>query len=135
MKKIIVYGLSILMLTVLCVGFTACGGSDDEGGFGAQPGGVVSALVGQWKYSFSTGYQIYEFNNDGTGYYQEYDTQDGGWHRKHNFTYRYDASNKTITIVESGKTADVYIVIELTSTTLVMYQPSSSKGYKNFTKQ
>lgn len=132
MKRIIAYGLSILLLTVFCVGITACGGNDD-GDPGAQSVGSVSALVGQWKYTFSTGYQIYQFNNDGTGYSQEYDTQDGGWHSKHNFTYWYDSNNNKLSIQESGKTVEVYDVLGLSSTTLVINKPGS-KGYKSFTK-
>ena len=119
MKRTIAYGL-ILLLTVLCVGITACGGSGDDGDTGA---GAQSALVGLWKYDLKggSGYVNLQFNNDGTGYEHEYDINDGGWHSKKVFSWKYDESTKILTLNVSGKSSvDEYDVVELTSSTLTI---------------
>lgn len=61
MKRFSVYLLSVLLLTALCVGLTACGGDDNGGGRDEK-------VVGTWimdnaTYNFSCGWQ---FNADGT---------------------------------------------------------------------
>ena len=61
MKKYLLSAMSIMMMALVCVGFSACGDDDNDGGSGS---GSDSGLVGVWKrvYKKTTSYQK---NNDG----------------------------------------------------------------------
>lgn len=61
--------LQFLFISVLALGFSACGGdSDDEGG------SYSSSIVGRWQYSNTA----FVFNSDKTGYH-ETDLRSEGW--------------------------------------------------------
>ena len=122
MTKYLFNMIAILMVTIMSVSFSSCGDDGDD-----KNDGVVS-IVGKWKYTFSTGYIIKQFNADNTGYSQEYDTQDGGWHKKHEFTYQYDEKQKRLYSIDSDGDSENYEVRELTNKTLVLVEFSSS-GY------
>lgn len=75
----------------------------------------VSSLVGTWKYTFSSGYVLLTFNQDGTGVYREYDH--GRWEKPDGpFTYTY--SSDVITFIDDGD-VETARVVKLTSTSLV----------------
>lgn len=57
----------------------------------------VPSLTGTWRYDFSSGYTYMYFDGKGSGWEQEYDPADGGWHGKDYFKYSYSASEKKIT--------------------------------------
>lgn len=116
MKKYFLNYLTILMVAFVSVGFIACSSDDDD-----NHKNKVS-LVGTWKYSFSTGYVIKKFNANLTGYSQEYDTQDGGWHKKHEFTYTYDENQNKLYLVESDGENVIYEVRELSAAKLILVE-------------
>lgn len=121
MKKHLLNWMTILMAAIVSVGFVSCG-DDDE-----KTEDNVS-LVGTWRHDFGSngGYIIKQFNNDNTGYSQEYDPNDGGLRKKHDFTYQYDTSSKHIYRRDSDGSQETYEVRELTKTTLVLYDLSES---------
>ena len=92
----------------------------EEGGnftFTKQGGtNSIPSLVGTWKYTFSSGYVLLTFNQDGTGVYREYDH--GRWEESGDpFTYTY--SSDVITFIDDGD-VETARVVELTSTSLVL---------------
>lgn len=92
----------------------------EEGGnftFTKQGGtNSVPSLVGTWKYTFSSGYVLLTFNQDGTGVYREYDH--GRWEEEGEiFTYSY--SSGIITFIY-GKDVETARVAGLTSNKLVL---------------
>lgn len=117
MKKVLLNWMTILMVAIVSVGFVSCGNDEDDGKT------VEVSIVGTWRHDFGSngGYTIKQFNKDNTGYSQEYDPNDGGLRRKHEFTYQYDASTKRIYRRDSDGDQETYEVRELTSTTLVLY--------------
>lgn len=78
MKKRLFGLMTILMMVVACVAFTACGSdggsSDDNSGDGGG-GSPANALVGTWSRNYSTAdvpnaKEVYTFNNNGSGTYK-----------------------------------------------------------------
>ena len=55
------------------------------------------------------------FSSNNTGYYQEYDEEDGGLRRKHNFTYIYSESQQRLVLIEDDGDTDEYIVVYINS--------------------
>ena len=97
----------------------------------------AASIVGIWKHDFGThgGFQLERHNADGTGFSREYDPQDGGWHRTHDFTYRYD--NGQLTHVYSDGETKTWIVAQLTATTLVLdkeNKPADSEYPETFVR-
>lgn len=136
MKKNFYYLLSMMMVAMLCVGFTSCGDDDDDDDVPGQVTGT--GLVGVWQQTavenhfyggtsesedftpFEKFYQHYlKFNENGTGkeYEYEYDPEDGGEWYIDGFSYHYDAKNLTITNDDGVVAAEVRT---LDSTTLVI---------------
>lgn len=74
MKKKIFNWMTIMMMASMCVGFTSCGGDDDNEsvvnyGIGNNPN-PANVLVGTWYASWSTdvkGHETLIFRADGTG--------------------------------------------------------------------
>ena len=123
MKKYLLSWMTILMVAIVSVSFVSCGDDDDD----KKTGSSVS-IIGTWRHDFGSdgGYIIMQFNEDNTGYSQEYDPNDGGLRRKHNFTYQYDITMKRIYIRDSDGDQGTYEVRELTNTTLVLYDLNES---------
>ena len=92
-----------------------------------DPDEKLNELVGTWKYYFSSGYEVKCFNSDGTGYKQEYDEADGGWHSKDEFNYTYykESGKLIMTDKEENKTY-IYKVISLTSEILELEDPDGN---------
>ena len=79
MKKYLFGFMTILMMVVVCVCFTACGSdggsSDNNSGDGGGGGSPANALVGTWSRNYSTAdvpnaKEVYTFNNNGSGTYK-----------------------------------------------------------------
>ena len=79
MKKRLFGFMTILMMVVVCVCFTACGSdggsSDNNSGDGGGGGSPANALVGTWSRNYSTAdvpnaKEVYTFNNNGSGTYK-----------------------------------------------------------------
>ena len=79
MKKVLLGFMTILMMVVVCVCFTACGSdggsSDNNSGDGGGGGSPANALVGTWSRNYSTAdvpnaKEVYTFNNNGSGTYK-----------------------------------------------------------------
>lgn len=78
MKKVLLGFLSILMMAVVCVSFSACGsdgGSSDGNNDDSGSGSPANALVGTWSRNYSTAdvpnaKEVYTFNNNGSGSYK-----------------------------------------------------------------
>ena len=79
MKKRLFGFMTILMMVVVCVCFTACGSdggsSDNNSGDGGGGGSPANALVGTWSRNYSTAdvpnaKEVDTFNNNGSGTYK-----------------------------------------------------------------
>ncbi len=115
------FKLFLLLAALFCGSATFTGCSDDDGG------GANNPLIGTWKYTFSTGYHLYYFGNNGHGWEQEYDN--GRWGSKHTLKYNYLSSiNQIIIVDDEGYTLTIDI-ISLTSDFLVCrYDESKSES-------
>ncbi|MBQ9637772.1 MAG: hypothetical protein IJV36_07785 [Prevotella sp.] len=76
MKKNLLNWMTILMVTIVSVGFVSCGNDDDD-----EKGDSVS-IVGTWRYSNDyygepEGYEQYIFKRDGSGYYEDWGYENG----------------------------------------------------------
>ena len=113
------------MIVVMSVGLLSCG-SDPE----PQP--PSPTLIGTWKYTSGNGYTQLTFNQDGTVFYQEY--QSGRWEESGEvMTYTY--KNNTLSFYSQGKTRpETASVISLTATTLVL-QDWPDSGRCTFIRQ
>lgn len=116
----------------------ACGDDDEEDEIMEEPtikddstikedSIIKNELIGTWKSYFSTGYQVKCFRADGTGYRQEYDEADGGWHDKKEFDYTYykELGKLILTDKEETKTY-IYKVISLSSEVLELEDPDGN---------
>lgn len=90
----------------------------------------TASIVGIWKHSFGRqgGYTIKQFNSDETGFSREYDPADGGWHGKHEFTYKYDEQLKRLYRYNTSEKTETYEVRELTNITLTLYNITYEEG-------
>lgn len=70
---------------------TSCSNDDDDNNEKTEE---VSKIIGSWKYTFSTGYQIYTFYENGTGKMYEYDFEDHSYTDYFEYTYK----NNTLSI-------------------------------------
>ena len=77
MKKTLLGLMAIVLMAVVCVGFSACGSDGDDNGNGGGNGGgsTSNALVGTWSRNYSTAdvpnaKEVYTFNNNGSGAYK-----------------------------------------------------------------
>ena len=90
------------------------------------------SLVGTWKYTFSSGYVLLTFNQDGTGVYREY--THSRWDEPDPFTYTYSSGVITFFYYDDDDDVETAGVVELTSTSLVL-KDWPDGGNCTFTKQ
>lgn len=106
--------LQFLFISVLALGFSACGGdSDDEGG------SYSSSIVGRWQYSNTA----FVFNSDKTGYH-EIDLRSEGWGvTKSRFTWVQTDVHLLLTYDGSGSHAkgDFVYIYTLDKNILTVY--------------
>lgn len=134
MKKYFLMLLSLMFVATMSVVFVSCGDDEEkvpQNDFSSTGGtpNTTSLIYGTWKDYFSTGYIVLQLNSNGTGYHQEYDESDGGWHRKHSFTFSYNEEQKRLYITEGDET-EVYEVRTLSSTTLKLFNLTDSDSSK-----
>ena len=98
--------LTIMMVAIASVSLSSCS-KDDE----SNPSTIT--IVGTWKYSWDSGYNLLTFYADGTCRDQEYDH--GKWERDRSGNYEYNAEEGYV-ILFSRK----YDVIRLTTDELVL---------------
>ena len=101
---------------------------DDDGGNNTE---VVESLVGTWKCTFSTGYQLVTFKSNGKGTLLEVDEEDEDYEEA--FTYTYNASSKTLKINWEDDDPEQWQVVSLTSKKLFVLDEDG--GRVTFTKQ
>ena len=113
MNKKCISWLTILMVTIMSVGFMSCGGGDDD----VKKESEVS-LVGTWLLNLSSdSYVLLTFSQSGTVRIQEYDS--GEWEEDE--VYPYTFSNGILRITnENGKKRETIEVISLSDTKLVL---------------
>lgn len=102
MKKIFNYLLIVTLLVGTAVSFGSCKDDDEDENTGGY------SIVGTWKYSRDTHYDIMVFNADGTHSWTEVDSQ---CQESYTEIGRYTYSNNTITFYyddfEDGEDPDV----------------------------
>lgn len=122
----------LALLAVLFMGFAfvSCSSDDkdDDGGNNIE---VVESLVGTWKCTFSTGYQLVTFKSNGKGTLLEVDEEDEDYEEA--FTYTYNANSKTLKINWEDDDPEQWQVVSLTSKKLVVLDEDG--GRVTFTKQ
>ena len=100
MKKNIFSWLTIALMAIVCVGFSACGSDgDDDGGNGG--GGSTSDLVGTWKrvYKLETKYQ-----KNSSGQWEQVGQEEKTYDNvsAHGFLFNADKTAKSIYISPDG---------------------------------
>lgn len=65
MKKNLLNWMTILMVTIMSVGFVSCSSDDDDDN-------STSSIIGTWRCDYSDGYDLVTFNSNGKGTYSEY---------------------------------------------------------------
>lgn len=117
MRKSTFCTLALLMVSALfSITLVSCSSDDDDNG-------VPSELIGRWegennKYNF----YAYEFNKDGKGYAEDWFDDKGVKRERWAITYTYNESKKILTIydAEDGEVDDIYTVIELTYSKMIL---------------
>jgi len=106
-----------IVLLLFAVGnlFVACSSSDDEEEeeeMGETGGITKPSIIGTWKYYFSSGYILLNLGENGIGYTQEFDWEDGGLYERDYISYSYDKEKKQYVIFESeeGDTDSIPVV-------------------------
>ena len=140
MKKFYLNLLAVLAMVVTCVGFASCSSDDDddkkdniENITGNNDGSSNSnSLVGTWKRYFSdgSGFLIYVFNRDGSGYYQEYD--EGHLWDKDPFDWTYNSSTKTIKMFyadEDGTYEERWIIKKFDGNSITIITEGDEETY------
>ena len=102
--------LTIMMVALVGVSLSSCSKDDSDSSPDLIPS---SKIIGTWKYSWDSGYNLLTFYDNGTCWDREYDN--GRWERDRTGTYEYNAEEGYV-ILFSRK----YTVISLTSTKLVL---------------
>lgn len=122
--------LSLLVILFMGFAVVSCS-SDDKDDDGGNNTEVVESLVGTWKCTFSTGYQLVTFKSNGKGTLLEVDEEDEDYEEA--FTYTYNASSKTLKINWEDDDPEQWQVVSLTSKKLVVLDEDG--GRVTFTKQ
>lgn len=123
--------LALLAVLFMGIAFVSCS-SDDKDDDGGNNTEVVESLVGTWKYTFSTGYQIATFKSNGKGTLKEVDYEDD-YEDEDAFTYSYNANNQTLKISWADGDTDEWQVVSLTSKKFVILDEDGDRV--TFTKQ
>lgn len=109
----------LALLAVLFMGFAfvSCSSDDkdDDGGNNIE---VVESLVGTWKYTFSTGYQLVTFKSNGKGSLKEIDYAAEDY--EDSFTYSYDSDSQVLKIYWEDEDPEEWQVVSITSKKLVV---------------
>lgn len=109
----------LALLAVLFMGFAfvSCSSDDkdDDGGNNIE---VVESLVGTWKYTFSTGYQLVTFKSNGKGSLKEIDYAAEDY--EDSFTYFYDSDSQVLKIYWEDEDPEEWQVVSITSKKLVV---------------
>lgn len=97
--------------------FVSCSSddNDDDGGNNTE---VVESLVGTWKYTFSTGYQLITFRSNGKGTLKEIDYAAEDYEDP--FTYSYNANNQILKMYWEDEDPSEWEVVSITSKKLVL---------------
>lgn len=109
--------LALLAVLFMGIAFVSCS-SDDKDDVGGNNTEVVESLVGQWKYTFSAGYQLVTFESNGKGTLLEIENEKVDYMDA--FTYTYDAKSNTLTLYYEDDEPDVWVVVSLTSKKFVV---------------
>ena len=109
--------LALLAVLFLGFAFVSCSSDDkdDDGGNNIE---VVESLVGTWKYTFSTGYQLVTFKSNGKGSLKEIDYAAEDY--KDSFTYSYDSDSQVLKIYWEDEDPEEWQVVSITSKKLVV---------------
>lgn len=110
--------------------FVSCSSDDkdDDGGNNIE---VVESLVGTWKYTFSTGYQLVTFKSNGKGSLKEIDNAAEDY--EDSFTYSYDSDSQVLKIYWEDEDPEEWQVVSITSKKLVVIDEDGER--KTLTKQ
>ena len=97
--------------------FVSCSSDDkdDDGGNNIE---VVESLVGTWKYTFSTGYQLVTFKSNGKGSLKEIDYAAEDY--EESFTYSCDSDSQVLKIYWEDEDPEEWQVVSITSKKLVV---------------
>ena len=109
--------LSLLVILFMGLSFVSCSSddNDDDGGNNTE---VVESLVGTWKYTFSTGYQLITFRSNGKGTLKEIDYEEDDY--EDSFTYSYNANNQILKMYWEDEDPSEWEVVSITSNKLVL---------------
>ena len=84
----------MLLIAVTGNFFVACSSDDEDDEYS------TSSIVGTWKYYFSSGYILLNLGENGIGYTQEFDWEDGGLGERDMLSYYYDDEKKCYMVIE-----------------------------------
>lgn len=122
MKKKFLKLMSILMVTIVCVGYVSCSDDDDDD----------AGIVGTWI----DGNKTMQLGKDGSyySYYGSNPTGSQSQYRKGTYSYNANQSLLTVNVTavpnHNNAYKDTYVVQTLTSTTLVLVSiDDGSTGY------
>ena len=117
-QKFLLCKFALFMYAIVLLGFfTGCNGNDGE-----EKESEVSELIGTWRHDFSTGYELMYLGEDGYGWIEEYDDEDGdGYYDRDYFDYTYDSSSRTLALVFGDDDIDYLEIRSLTKSKFVGY--------------
>lgn len=128
MKKNLLKWTTILMVAIVSVGFSSCGGDNDSDDY--NPEANKSGIIGTWVDGSTT----VTFGSDGS--YNLTDTSIPSITQYRHGTYTYDSKLGIVTVDveavegQNGAYQQIYIVQTLTATTLVLlYVDGDVEGY------
>lgn len=121
MKNLKVKWLPLLLFATLVFVVTACNEKNET----QNESLVNSIIVGTWRQDFSGGFEILTFKKDGTGTWQEYDSEKGGIQYTESFIYYYDKSTEQYKIIERDEKNNTHIitVMYVNETEMVIIDP------------
>ena len=120
--------LAVMLVSMLVVGFTACGSDDDDTPAGGG-GGTGSGITGTWmgRDGNKTLTLVFASGNSGTWIFKYQDSYSGSETESGSFTYTMTGTNKGIATYErrdsyysGGRTVIYYFVID--GNTLSLYE-------------
>lgn len=129
MKKLLSYPFLLALLAAACMTFTACGDDDPTDSVlspTSTSSSVNSSLVGNWIYTFSSGYQILMLNSDGTYREIEYDNGKVEYDEKGKYTYNVQSSTLRLEEDTEGYT---YNVASVNEQQLILIDPYDNRTY------
>ena len=122
-----------MLLSFVILSLVACGDHEEDI---QQPDSTSSSLIeGIWMHKFKVasegiGVSFYIFNNDRSGYYLEFDDDDGytpgGTEDLHPFRYAYDEKNNKIIMIDDEGQWE-HIIKNLTADVLTWIDPDNKE--------